>query len=153
MCSAVPVSCNTAIEDSDAFVEVLRTRIGSPYLLAGMEQLADRYERVAGFEANGGSLLGSAIEKEGRLLEPLPTRDALLPALTLMVSAVPANKLSSSLADLLARYTACDRLKAFPRERWNWFGVCRGRFSTKNSSPPDKGLLRSKTKGLKCFFR
>jgi len=115
---AVPVSCNTAIENSDAFAEVLRTRIGSPYVLAGMEQLADRYKRVAGFEANGGFLLGSAIEKEGRLLEALPTRDALLPALTLMVSAARANKtLSQLVADLPARYTASDRLKDFPRAR------------------------------------
>jgi len=115
---AVPVSCNTAIENSNAFAEVLRTRIGSPYVLAGMEQLADRYERIAGFEANGGFLLGSAIEKEGRLLEALPTRDALLPALTLMVSAGRANKpLSQLVADLPARYTASDRLKSFPRER------------------------------------
>jgi len=115
---AVPVSCNTAIENSDAFAEVLRTRIGSPYVLAGMEQLADRYERVAGFEANGGFLLGSAIEKEGSLLKALPTRDALLPALTLMVSAARANKpLSQLVADLPARYTASDRLKDFPRER------------------------------------
>ncbi|MCR8913724.1 hypothetical protein [Marinobacter panjinensis] len=114
---AVPASCNTAIENSDAFAEVLRTRIGSPYVLAGMEQLADRYERVAGFEANGGFLLGSTIEKDERLLEALPTRDALLPALTLMVSAARANKpLSQLVADLPARYTACDRLKAFPRE-------------------------------------
>jgi phosphomannomutase len=115
---AVPVSCNSAIENSGVFAEVLRTRIGSPYVLAGMEQLADQYERVAGFEANGGFLLGSAIEKEGRLLEALPTRDALLPVLTLMVSAARANKpLSQLVADLPARYTASDRLKDFPRER------------------------------------
>ena len=115
---AVPVSCNTAIENSGAFAEVLRTRIGSPYVLAGMEQLAERYERVAGFEANGGFLLGSALEKEGRLLEALPTRDALLPALTLMVFAAGTNKpLSQLVADLPARYTASDRLKDFPRER------------------------------------
>ncbi len=115
---AVPVSCNTAIENSDAFAEVLRTRIGSPYVLAGMEQLADRHKRVAGFEANGGFLLGSAIEKEGRLLEALPTRDALLPTLTLMVSAARASKpLSQLVADLPARYTASDRQKDFPRER------------------------------------
>lgn len=121
----VAVSCNTAIENSDAFAEVLRTRIGSPYVSAGMEQLADRYERVAGFEASGGFLLGSAIEKEKRLLEALPTRDALLPALTLMVSAARANKpLSELVADLPARYTASDRLKGFPASEVKAFWRC-----------------------------
>ena len=83
-----------------------------------MEQLADRYEHVAGFEANGGFLLGSVIEKEGHLLEALTTRDALLPALKLVVSAARSNKpLSQLAADLPARYTASDLLKGFPREQ------------------------------------
>jgi len=115
---AIPVSSNTAIEACGAFAEVVRTRIGSPYLLAEMEQLARRYERVAGFEANGGFLLGSAIKQGERRLEPLPTRDALLPALTLMVAAANAGKTPSQLVNgLPERYTASDRLKDFPREK------------------------------------
>ena len=115
---AVPVSCNTAIETCGAFDRVLRTRIGSPYVLAGMEELADEYARVAGFEANGGFLLGCAIEEGGRRLEALPTRDALLPALTLIVAAARRGQLLSSLvAGLPVRYTASDRLKNFPTER------------------------------------
>jgi phosphomannomutase len=115
---AVPVSCNTAIEACGAFAEVVRTRIGSPYVLAEMEQLARRYERVAGFEANGGFLLGSAIKQGERRLEPLPTRDALLPALMLMVAAAKAGKTLSQLVNgLPERYTASDRLKDFPREK------------------------------------
>jgi phosphomannomutase len=115
---AVPVSCNTAIEACGAFAEVVRTRIGSPYVLAEMEPLTRRYERVAGFEANGGFLLGSAITQGERRLEPLPTRDALLPALTLMVAAANAGKTPSQLVNgLPERYTASDRLKDFPREK------------------------------------
>jgi len=115
---AIPVSCNTAIEACGAFAEVVRTRIGSPYVLAEMEQLARRYERVAGFEANGGFLLGSAIKQGERRLEPLPTRDALLPALMLMVAAAKAGKTLSQLVNgLPERYTASDRLKDFPREK------------------------------------
>ncbi len=115
---AVPVSCNTAIETCGAFDRVLRTRIGSPYVLAGMEELADEYARVAGFEANGGFLLGTPVAEGGRRLAALPTRDALLPALTLIVAAARRGQLLSSLvAGLPVRYTASDRLKNFPTER------------------------------------
>ncbi|WP_239496242.1 phosphomannomutase [Salinicola peritrichatus] len=115
---AVPVSCNSGIEDCGAFQMVQRTRIGSPYVLAGMEELTEKYARVAGFEANGGFLLGCAIEEGDRRLEALPTRDALLPALTLMVAAACRQAPLSALAEALpARYTASDRLKEFPTER------------------------------------
>lgn len=112
---AVPVNCNTAIEASGAFDEVLRTRIGSPYVLAGMEKLQQTHERVAGFEANGGFLLGSTLEEGGKILSALPTRDAVLPAVTLLVAAARRGvPLSRLLNELPARYTASDRLQDFP---------------------------------------
>lgn len=115
---AVPVSCNTAIEASGAFQVVERTRIGSPYVLDSMEKLHERFTRVAGFEANGGFLLGSKLEKDGRQLAALPTRDALLPALSLMVEAAQRGvKLSKLIADLPSRYTASDRLKEFATDK------------------------------------
>ena len=115
---AVPVSCNTAIEACGAFQLVERTRIGSPYVLDNMAELNKRFARVAGFEANGGFLLGSSLESDGRQLAALPTRDALLPALTLMVMAAQRGvNLSQLIADLPARYTASDRLKDFATEK------------------------------------
>ena len=115
---AVPVSCNTVIEQCGAFKKVARTRIGSPYVLAGMAALSADFNRVAGFEANGGFLLGSTLEEDKRQLAALPTRDALLPALTLMVMAAEkAVPLSQLFAELPARYTASDRLKEFPTEK------------------------------------
>jgi phosphomannomutase len=115
---AVPVSCNTAIEACGAFERVVRTRIGSPYVLAAMEQLTTEHQRVAGFEANGGFLLGTPVQEGERRLEALPTRDALLPALALMVAAVREGKpLSALVAGLPERYTASDRLKNFPTEQ------------------------------------
>ncbi|MGP5712977.1 phosphomannomutase [Vreelandella alkaliphila] len=115
---AVPVSCNTAIEACGAFRLVERTRIGSPYVLDSMAELNKRFARVAGFEANGGFLLGSSLENDGRQLAALPTRDALLPALTLMVMAAQRGvNLSQLIADLPARYTASDRLKDFATEK------------------------------------
>lgn len=115
---AVPVSCNTAIEASGAFAEVLRTRIGSPHVIAGMQALAARHGRVAGFEANGGFLLGCPVRSERSTLAPLPTRDAVLPALAVLAAAKRARVPVSRLArDLPSRHTASDRLQAFPTER------------------------------------
>lgn len=114
---AVPVSCNTAIEKSGYFSHVARTKIGSPYVIEAMEKLADQFGTAAGFEANGGFLLGSSIACNGKILSALPTRDALLPALTVMVAASSQDKpLSALLSGLPERCTASDRLKEFPTE-------------------------------------
>ncbi|WP_432697902.1 phosphomannomutase [Marinobacterium sp. YM272] len=112
---AIPVSCNTAIEQSGAFSKVVRTRIGSPYVLAEMQELATDFKCVAGFEANGGFMLGSMITEGERQLAALPTRDALLPALTILVEAAKQKKpLSEIVRHLPARYTVSDRLKDIP---------------------------------------
>ena len=98
---AIPVSCNSAIELSGYFKEVVRTRIGSPYVIEGMQALEGRYASVAGFEANGGFLIGD-----------LPTRDALLPVLALLSASVrkqvPISKLFTSLPE---RYTYSNRVQ------------------------------------------
>lgn len=114
---AVPVSCNTAIEQSAAFDKVIRTKIGSPYVIAGMQRLEDNAKSVAGFEANGGFLVGSRIEREGRILEALPTRDAALPALAVLAAAQEAGvAISGLLSALPSRYTSSDRIQNFPNE-------------------------------------
>jgi phosphomannomutase len=112
------VSCNTALELCGSFADVLRTRIGSPYVIEGIERLLKAGRKnVVGFEPNGGFLVGSAIEKNARLLSPLLTRDAVLPILCLLsmarengcpVSALPLR--------LPARFTASDRLQSFATE-------------------------------------
>src|SRR3546814_1454915 len=73
--------CNTAIERCGSFDTVVRTRIGSPHVIAAMDQQAASGLPVAGFEANGGFLLGSRIDSPRGPLAPLPTRDAALPVL------------------------------------------------------------------------
>lgn len=79
---ATPVTSNSALEKLGLFKEVRRTRVGSPYVIAGMaEAAAQGAAIVVGFEANGGVLLGSDVTREGRRLAALPTRDALLPIL------------------------------------------------------------------------
>lgn len=110
-----PVSSNTALEQSRAFEHVVRTRIGSPYVIAGMEEaLSMGHESVVGYEANGGFLLGSQVLRAGRRLGPLPTRDAVLPIVALLCAAKERDcKLSELGKHLPQRYTASDRLQNF----------------------------------------
>ena len=42
---------------------------------------------VCGWEANGGFLLGSDVERNRKVLKALPTRDAFLPMLAVLFSA------------------------------------------------------------------
>lgn len=116
---AVPVSCNSAVDLCGRFTEVVRTRIGSPYVIDSMEALLRAgHATVAGYEANGGFLLASPVHRAGRSLSPLPTRDALLVHLAILAAAsarqVPVSRL---VANLPNRFTASDRLGDFPRRR------------------------------------
>ncbi|MBD8528784.1 MULTISPECIES: phosphomannomutase [unclassified Massilia] len=118
---ATPVSSNTAVEACGAFTQVVRTRIGSPYVIAAMEaahssvRLQDAV--IVGYEANGGFLLGSAVVADGVRLDPLPTRDAVLPILTILTLARnTGRKVSELAAHLPKRFTASDRLQNFASE-------------------------------------
>jgi phosphomannomutase len=111
-----PVSSNTALEKSGWFAPISRTRIGSPYVIEGMQELVSRrVSPVAGYEANGGFLLATPLESQGRMLAALPTRDALIVALTILCMARAEGGTVSGLSKTLpARFTHSDRLKAFP---------------------------------------
>ena len=112
---AVPINCNTAIDICKKFSKVVKTKIGSPYVIAEFKNLSSKYSSIAGFEANGGFLLGSHIEIAGRRLNALPTRDAVLPAVILLASA--GNGAISELVDALPnRYSHSDRVKNFATE-------------------------------------
>jgi phosphomannomutase len=104
-----PVTSNSAIEATGWFRQVIRTKVGSPYVIAGMRGAQGR---VIGFEANGGVLLGSEIAINGRPLTALPTRDAVLPILSLLGTARAAGQtLSQLVATLPARIARSDRLE------------------------------------------
>jgi phosphomannomutase len=114
----VPISCNDAI-DRGPLKEVLepKTRIGSPFVVAGMESArAKGRKAVCGWEANGGFLLGSDLERNGRVLPALPTRDALLPILSVLSAAAQARApLSALFARLPRRFSQAALLRQFPR--------------------------------------
>ena len=108
-----PVSSNTVLERSGWFGATVRTRIGSPFVIAAMQAAAGH--RVVGYEANGGFLTGSDIIRDGRTLPALPTRDAVIVVLAVLGLAGERTVPVSGLTALLPqRYTASDRLKDFP---------------------------------------
>ncbi len=111
-----PVTSNSALEASGAFANVVRTRVGSPYVIEGMDEAARSGARaVVGFEANGGVLLGSDIERNGRRLAALPTRDAMLPILCALGSVMERKKpLSEVGADFAFKAAASNRLQNIP---------------------------------------
>ncbi|TVP10601.1 phosphomannomutase [Shewanella sp. KCT] len=113
---AVPVSCNSSIEASGAFNHVKRTKIGSPYVIAEFEHLMKSSGRVAGFEANGGFLLGSDIDVNSAKLTALPTRDAILPVLAVLAMA-GKEPISNLVKQLPHIFTASDRIKNYSREQ------------------------------------
>lgn len=114
----VPISCNDAI-DRGPLARALepKTKIGSPYVIAGMEQAGVKGRKViCGWEANGGFLTGSDIVRRGRTLPALPTRDALLPILGVLCAARERQVSLGELFDRLPpRFSRAALLKNFPR--------------------------------------
>lgn len=110
-----PVTSNSGIETLG--FSVVRTKVGSPFVIAGMQEaLISGKDRVIGFEANGGVLTGSSFDVGGYRLDPLLTRDSVLPILAMLslrslhkrpLSAiVQAYGLPASVSDRLANYSA-----------------------------------------------
>lgn len=108
-----PVSSNSVVEQSGWFNNVVRTKIGSPYVIEGMTG----EHSVVGYEANGGTLVGSDFSMlNGSIISKLPTRDALLPALATVALAKREKKKLSQLRDLLpSRFTCSDRVTNYPK--------------------------------------
>jgi len=115
---ATPVSCNSAVEKSGWFEYIERTRIGSPFVIEAMNKaLQDGHKHVVGYEANGGFLTASDIYLEGKCLSALPTRDAIIVPLTILLMAKQKNMPISNLLQILPqRFTSSGRLKKFPTE-------------------------------------
>jgi|TARA_R110000765_G_scaffold426735_1_gene543953 phosphomannomutase len=115
-----PVSSNSMIGQMDCFATIQRTRIGSPFVIAAMEDLLDEdaQTKVAGYEANGGFLLGFAADAPTGSLAPLMTRDCLLPVLAPLAAARAAGQsIAEAAADLPPCFTAADRLQGIEQDR------------------------------------
>jgi len=143
----VPISCNDAI-DRGSLKEIVepKTRIGSPYVIAGMEAARARGKRaICGWEANGGFLTGSDIERNGRVLTALPTRDAVLPILSVLFAAHESKlTLAGLFARLPQRFSRAALLRQFPREA--------GLALVKRFSPTGESGLECIRRQLETFF-
>lgn len=129
---ALPISCNSGIKEIEDFKEITFTKIGSPYVVAALAELAKKYTKVAGFEANGGYLLNSSIENKNKLLRSLPTRDSVLPIIAVLTAAKQQNfSLSKTLEKLPRKYTSSILVKNCPVE------ISRKILETIQNSPQD----------------
>ena len=123
---AVPISANDAVikvlkEDN---VEVTQTKIGSPYVVAAMMESLKKHPKtkypvwnVFSWESNGGFRTGNDIKIKGENLKALPTRDPMLPIISVLRMAEKQGvTISHLVSQLPKRYTHADRLKQFPTE-------------------------------------
>ncbi|MBZ9762821.1 phosphomannomutase [Mesorhizobium sp. CA8] len=112
-----PVTSNSGISEAFGF-SVRRTKVGSPFVIEGMDAAQKAGGIVVGFEANGGVLLGSDCQVNGRTLSALPTRDSFLPILAVLGTMASTGK---SLSDLRETWSlpvcASERLENFPVEK------------------------------------
>jgi phosphomannomutase len=118
-----PVNVNTVLElegQKKSLARIsLRTKIGSPYVIAGMDSLLNQSPdaRLVGYEANGGFLVGSDFVVNNETLHALPTRDCVLPALiVLAMSFEQARPVSQLMNEFPKRFTASDRIKNIPTD-------------------------------------
>ncbi|RDL49310.1 Phosphoglucosamine mutase [Ensifer sp. M14] len=115
--AVTPVTSNSGLERAEG-LSVIRTRVGSPYVIAAMAQaIREGATKVAGFEANGGTLTASDFSGRNGVLKALPTRDSFLPILAVLARAAERRM---SLSALAASYrlpvALSDRLENFPVE-------------------------------------
>ena len=113
-----PITSNSGI-DTIGSARVLRTKVGSPFVIAGMEEASSSAARgIVGFEANGGTLTASVFKVAGGELQPLPTRDSFLPILAVLSTARRSGKPVSEVKKGLGLpVTAADRLENCAPER------------------------------------
>lgn len=116
--TVTPVTSNSGIEAAGSY-EVVRTRVGSPYVIAAMDEaVAAGKRRVMGFEANGGLLTATDFTVNGRIVRALPTRDCFLPILAMLFLAAQEKKpLSELAASFGLPFAAADRLENFALEK------------------------------------
>ncbi|MFC1632025.1 hypothetical protein ACFL2I_05690, partial [Candidatus Omnitrophota bacterium] len=119
----VPVSANDAIIRicQDKGIELTQTKIGSPFVIAAMNDSIESHPgawNVFSWESNGGFLTGTDLAIGDKTLRALPTRDAVLPLLSVIHLIVTSGKnVSQFLKTLPKRFTHADRKKTFPLEK------------------------------------
>jgi phosphomannomutase len=114
-----PITSNSALEHSAAFDRIIRTKVGSPFVIEGIgEAVRGGARTILGFEANGGVLLGSEIVRGGHRLAALPTRDAMLPILCALSEIVTRGRPLNEVAEAFSfKAVVSNRIKDVASER------------------------------------
>ncbi|WP_332711389.1 phosphomannomutase [Pelagibacterium mangrovi] len=130
-----PLTSTSGIEMSGWFESVLRTRIGSPYVVEAMSAASGD---VVGFEANGGFLVQTPFRLDGGMLAPLPTRDAVLPLVAVLAAAkAEGTSVSALAASLPARVMKAARLEEIsPQDGGDFVAAMAGSPETRHAFAP-----------------
>lgn len=121
-CVVTPITTSTALERTRWFAKTIRTKIGSPYVVAGMnDAIAGGYKRVVGFEPNGGFMTSSTFlvdeDYSSAPLFPLPSRDAAIAHIGLiMMARSTGTPLSILINHLPRRAVMSDCIRGIPSE-------------------------------------
>jgi phosphomannomutase len=116
---AVPITASDAVDEILADkIKLKKTKIGSPYVVRAMIDAAESgYQKIAGWEVNGGFLTYSDFDIYNKKLTALPTRDAVLPLLCVILSAIEKNTtLGEIMNNLPPRFTSSSKLPEFPND-------------------------------------
>lgn len=112
---ATPVTSNSGIV-SGPNRKVVRTKVGSPYVIQAMQGEGGD-ETIVGFEANGGFLQQTSAKVPAGLLVALPTRDCMLPIVATLHAVTQRSIRMSQLSSVWNFPVAvADRLQNFPTE-------------------------------------
>jgi phosphomannomutase len=115
---ASTITACTVLEKTSWFDKIVRTKVGSPFIVEAMEKLSHEYKYVSGYELNGGFFLNNDIVKNGKIIRKLVTRDAVLPILSTLALASEQNKLVSQLVnELPQRFTYSQSVKEIPTQK------------------------------------
>jgi phosphomannomutase len=140
---SVPISANDAVDLQSAKrgVTPVKTKIGSPYVISSMQEArAGGASTIVGWEANGGFLVGSTVHRDGRTLEPLPTRDAVLPILAALFASIDqACTLVELFGALPPRFSKAGLIDEFPQAT--------SRALLQRFSPGDETAIRNELAG------
>jgi phosphomannomutase len=83
-----------------------------------MQEGEEKYGSAVSWEVNGGFVLGTPVKLDGKTLEALPTRDALLPILCALLAAITdESSVSELFAKLPRRYTGGGLMDDVPMEK------------------------------------
>ncbi len=118
--AAYPASTNDAVDTELAkhSIVIERTKVGSPYVIAAMnDHVAAGYRRVVSWEVNGGFLTSNDFALSDGILKALPTRDAVLPIIAALHAAAQMKlKVSELFGRLPQRFTQAGLIDNFPVE-------------------------------------